>query len=109
MFEIIGPKTTLVLKRITKTTDTAGGWTEALTTVKSIKGVLSTIRGDERLSADKKTVIETHNLYTDYPRGFVITESDELYYGLRKFKILYINNLGANMNKRLKITLKEIT
>ena len=106
---MIGPKTTLTLKRITKTADSAGGWTEALTTIKSIKGVLSTISGDERLSADKKTVIADYYFYTDYPRGFTITESDEFYLSTRKFKILYINNLGANMNKRLKITLKEIT
>jgi len=106
---MIGPKTTLVLKRITKTADSAGGWTEALTTIKSIKGVLSTIRGDERLSADKKTVIADYYFYMDYPRGFTITETDEFYLSTRKFKILYINNLGANMNRRLKITLKEIT
>ena len=107
MFEIIGPKTTLTLKRITKTTDDAGGWTEELTTIKSIKGVLSTIRGDERLSADKKTVIADYYFYMDYPKGFTITETDEFYYGTRKFKIKYIANLGANQNKILKITLKE--
>jgi len=106
---MIGPKTTLVLKRITKTADDAGGWTTALTTIKSIKGVLSTIRGDERLSADKKTVIADYYFYTDYPRGFTITETDEFYLSTRKFKIIHSNNLGANQNHKLKITLKEIT
>ena len=104
---MIGPKTTLTLKRITSTADAAGGWTEALTTIKSIKGVLSTIRGDERLSASKLEVIADYYFYMDYPKGFTITETDELYLSTRQFKIIHINNLGANMNKRLKITLKE--
>lgn len=104
---MIGPKITLILKRITKTADSAGGWTEALSTIKNIKGVLSTIRGNERLSADKKEVIADFYFYMNYPKGFTITEKDLFYYDTRKFKIIYINNLGANKNKRLKITLKE--
>ena len=109
MFEIIGPKTELTLKRITKTADSAGGWTTALATIKSINGVLSTISGAERLSADKMTVIADYYFYTDYPKGYTISELDELYLSTRKFKIIHINDLGANQNRKLKITLKEIT
>ena len=104
---MIGPKKTLILKRITRTVDAAGGWTEALTTIKSIKGVLSTISGNERLSADKLTVIADFFFYMDYPKGFTITEADELYLSTRRFKVIHVNNLGANQDRRLKITLKE--
>ena len=106
---MIGPKKELTLKRITKTADAAGGWTEVLTTIKSINGVLSTIRGSEGLSADKLSVIADYYFYMDYPKGFTITETDEFYLSTRKFKIIHSNNLGANQNRKLKITLKEIT
>lgn len=106
---MIGPKTILTLKRKIKTADAAGGWTTTLATIKNVTGVLSTIRGNERLSADKLTVIADYYFYMDYPKGFTITETDTFYYGTRKFKIIYINNLGANQNQRLKITLKEKT
>ena len=105
---MIGPKTKLTLQRKTSDDDGMGGRTEGvLTEIKSIKGVLSTIRGDERLSADKKTVIADYYFYMDYPKGFTITEIDEFYLSTRKFKIIHINNLGANQNRKLKITLKE--
>ncbi|MBA7577861.1 hypothetical protein ES708_19716 [subsurface metagenome] len=106
---MIGPKTTLTLKQITSSGDSVGGWTETEATIKSIKGVLSTIRGNERLSADKKTVIADYYFYMDYPKGFTVTEEDLFYFDTRKFKIIYINDMGANQNNRYKITLKEET
>ena len=104
---MIGPKRTLILKRVTETDDDMGGYTTVEATIKSIKGVLSTIRGAERLSADKLTVIADYHFYMDYPKGFTVTEEDIFYLDTRKFKILYINNMGANQNNRYKITLKE--
>lgn len=106
---MIGPKTTLTLKRITKTADPAGGWTETEATIKTIKGVLSTIRGAERLSADKLTVVADFYFYMDYPNGFTVTEADIFYLSTRKFEIKHINDLGANQNNRYRITLKEET
>ncbi len=105
-----GPKTSLILKRYTKTRDSMGGNTVTWATIKTIKGVLSTVRGDERYSADKLTVIADFNFYMDYPKGHTITEQDRFWSdsdGTRKFTIEYINDLGANQNKRLEITLKE--
>ena len=105
---MIGPKTTLTLKRNTETVDAAGGRTTTWATIKSIKGVLSTIRGNERLSADKLTVIADFYFYMDYPKGFTVTEEDEFYLSTRRFKITSPPiNLGANQNRRLRITLKE--
>ena len=104
---MIGPKTTLILKRITKTEDPAGGWTETEATIKTIKGVLSTIRGSERLSADKLTTIADFYFFMDYPKGYTVTQTDIFYLGIRKFEIIHINNLGSNRNIRYRITLKE--
>ena len=106
---MIGPKVTLQLRRKTEISDGMGGAILVWSGLRKIKGTLSTISGDERLSADKLTVIQTQNFYIDYPIGITLTEEDELYWGQRRFKILFINSIGANQNLRLKITLKEET
>ena len=108
---MIGRKTSLILERFTETTDSMG--TPISSTgagaVKTVKGVLSTIRGAERLSADKLTVIADYYFYCDYPKNYTITEEDRFSNstGGRNFKIIHINNLGANQNRRYRITLKE--
>lgn len=104
---MIGKKVTMELRRETTTSDGMGGWTTTVEGKRYIKGVLSTIRGDERLSADKKTVISSHYFYVDFPIGLTITEEDIFRYGTRKYKIIYLNNMGANQDKRLRITLLE--
>ena len=106
---MIGPKVTLELRRKTEISDGMGGAVLIWSGLRKFKGTLSTISGDERLSADKLTVIQTQNFYIDYPIGITLTEEDELYWGQRRFKILFINSIGANQNLRLKITLKEET
>ena len=104
---MIGKKTTMELRRETETSDGKGGYTLGWSGLRNITGVLSTIRGDERLSADKLTVIADYYFYIDYPIGETITEEDIFQYGLRKFKIIYINDMGANQKLRLRITLLE--
>lgn len=106
---MIGKKTTMELRRKAETDDRMGGKILAWTGLRNITGVLSTIRGNERLSADKLTVIADYYWYIDFPIGETITEEDIFQYGTREFKIIYINDIGANQNKRLKITLKEET
>jgi len=106
---MIGKKTTMELRRKAKTDDEMGGHTITWAGLRNITGVLSTIRGSERLSADKLTVIADFYWYIDFPIGETITEEDIFQYGTREFKIIYINDIGANQNKRLKITLKEET
>ncbi len=107
---MIGKKTTMELRReTTGESDSMGGRTTKWEGLRNITGVLSTIRGNERLSADKLTVIADFYWYIDYPIGETITEEDIFQYGTRRFKIIYINNMGANQNNRYKITLKEET
>ena len=102
-----GKKKTLTLERKTLEDDGMGGRKETWADVVNVKGVLCTIDGDERLAADKLTVISTHHFYIDFLHGETITEVDKFSMGTRTFKINYVNNIGANQNRALKITLKE--
>ena len=95
------------MRRETTVSDGIGGWTTTVEGKRYIKGVLSTITGDERLSADKLTVISSHYFYIDFPIGVTITEADIFIKGTTEYKIIYINNVGANQDRRLQITLKE--
>lgn len=104
---MIGKKVTLELRRESTEDDGMGGEFTYIEGKRYIKGVLSTIRGDERLSADKKTVISSHHFYIDYPIGISVTAEDIFRYGMRKFKILFPADIGANQEKRLRITLLE--
>ena len=107
MLNMIGKKTTLELKRYSSVSDGMGGFVEGWAGLRNITGVLSTIRGDERLSADKLTIIADFHFYIDFPIGITINEADIFVRGTTTYKIIYINNMGSNMNRRLKITLKE--
>ena len=104
---MIGKKTTLELRRWTKTSDGMGGYTEVWAGLRKIKGTLSAIRGDERLSSDKLTVIASHNFYIDFPIGLTITAKDIFIKGTTTYKIIYPNNMGNMQGKKLRITLKE--
>ena len=104
---MIGKKIILELKQYTSVSDGMGGYVNGYAGVRNITGVLSTIRGDERLSADKLTIIADFHFYIDFPIGITINEADIFQRGTTTYKIVYINNIGANQNNKLKITLKE--
>lgn len=104
---MIGKKTKMELRRKTEVSDGMGGFVEAWAGLRKITGVLSTVRGDERLSADKLTVIADFYFYIDFPIGITITEEDIFVKDTKEFKIIYLNNMGANQDKRLRITLLE--
>ena len=104
---MLGKKTEMELRRKTEVSDGMGGITTSWAGLRKIKGTLSTIRGDERLSADKLTVIASHNFYIDFPIGLTITAKDIFVKGTTTYKIIYPNNMGNMQGKKLKITLKE--
>lgn len=106
---MIGPKVELELRRVSKIDDGVGSHTVAWSGLRRIKGTLCKITGDERLSADKLTVMQTQNFYIDYPVGITLSEEDIFHWNGRFFEIVDINPLGANQNNRLKITLREET
>ena len=103
----IGKKTTMELRRKTEVSDGMGGFVVTQEGKRYITGVLSTVRGAERYAADKLTVIADYNFYIDYPIGLTITEEDIFVKDTTEYKIIYLNNYGANQNLRLKITLKK--
>jgi len=104
---MLGKKTEMELRRKTEVSDGMGGITTSWAGLRKIKGVLSTIRGDERLSSDKLTVISSHNFFIDFPIGETITAKDIFIKGTTEYKIIYINNMGNMQGKKLRITLKE--
>ena len=104
---MIGKKVTMELRRGIEVSDGMGGVTTTIAGLRNITGVLSTLRGVGRLAADKLTVIADYNFYIDYPIGVEITEKDIFVKGTTEYKIIYINNVGANQDRRLQITLKE--
>ena len=96
------------LRRKSLVSDGFGGFVESWAGLRNITGVLSTVHGAERLSADKLTVIADFYWYIDYPVGITIGEADIFQWGTREFKITFIADIGANQNKRLRITLLEV-
>lgn len=104
---MIGKKVAMELRRKTEVSDGLGGFTISWTGLRKIIGILSTIRGNERLSADKLTVIADFYWYIDYPIGITITEEDIFVKGMTEYKIIYINDMGHMQKKRLRITLLE--
>ncbi|GAG59618.1 unnamed protein product [marine sediment metagenome] len=104
---MIGKKVTMELRRWAETPDGMGGHTFTWAGLRKITDVLSTIRGNERLSADKKTVIASHYFYIDFPIGLTITEKDIFVRGTTEYKIIYVSNVGHMQDKRLRITLLE--
>jgi head-tail adaptor len=104
---MLGKKTEMELRRKTEISDGMGGITTSWAGLRKIKGTLSTIRGDERLSSDKLTVIASHNFYIDFPIGLTITAKDIFVKGTTEYKIIYPNNMGNMQGKKLRITLKE--
>jgi len=104
---MIGAKTTMELRRWTGVSDGMGNDVFSWAGLRKIKGTLSTIRGDERLSSDKLTVIASHNFYIDFPIGLTITAKDIFIKGTTEYKIIYVNNMGNMQGKKLRITLKE--
>ena len=106
---MIGPKVELELRRLSKISDGAGSFVMAWSGLQRIKGTLCNITGDERLSADKLTIMQTQNFYIDYPIGITLNEEDIFHLRGRLFEIAYINSIGANQDNRLKVTLREET
>ena len=103
----IGKKTEMELRRKTEVPDGFGGFVVKQEGKRYITGILSTIRGAERFAADKITVVADFYWYIDFPIGLTITEEDIFVKDTTEYKIIYINDMGANQNGRLKITLKE--
>jgi len=103
---MIGQKTKLEFQKLSLTSDGMGGSIETFTTILHIKGVMESVRGDERFVGDTKTVFVTHNFYCDYPHTTTVTPKDRFLKGSDVYEIIYIVNT-AEQNRFLEITLKK--
>jgi len=104
---MIGKKIKMELRRIFLVDDGMGGFDEIPGSLGYVTGVLSGIKGEERLSADKLTAICSHHFYCDRPKGFDIKYEDWLIEGTTKYNITYIYRMGHSKGN-LRVTLLEV-
>jgi len=105
---LIGPKCILVLQKYTKVSDGMGGYTWVYQSVRKMKGVLTSLTGNERYVTGKIEVFRTHRFMVDFPKGVTITEKDRFTLGIRTFDIQVVANT-LEQNIQLQIDLLEIT
>ena len=106
-----GPKTTLILQRVTET-NSAYGVSESWQNIASLKGVLTGSRmtrnrNIEQMKSEKETVFGRYTFYCDFPSGITITEKDRFSLSERYFEIVFVYNPG-NKNQYLEIELDEM-
>jgi len=106
-----GPKTTMILQTVTRTTDNMGGWTESWANTETMKGILKKYRGDERVVSGKENVFRdylfTVNGKTALRAARTITEAQRFLYGSRTFDIVAIDDI-ATMGNQINIDLLEV-
>jgi len=104
-----GPKVELVLERATLIKDGGGSQTVKWSTVGTIKGVLTFVRGDERVRDQKESLQITHQFWCSYRKDLSITEKDEFARRGRteRYKVVYPDNILDKLNL-LKIDLVQI-
>ncbi len=98
----------MVLQKFTEVSDGMGGFVFVHQSVRKMKGVLTSLTGDERLITGKVEVFADYMFAIDYPLGLTITEKDRFILGIRKFDILLITD-PAEQHRQLEIKLEEIT
>lgn len=107
---MIGPKTTLILQRLSTTDDGGGGFTETWTEIHRFTGTLTSVSGDERYVRYADAPYGNHYFYIDYPKNpsITITEKDRFLSvdGTREFQIKYVEPPAAT-KRFLLIHLKE--
>ena len=92
--------------RKTKTPNGMGGYSESWSLFKTIDGCIRPLQGDERLSADKKTLFATHRLYCDYDTS--ILQTDRISDSGHDYEIKFIND-PMQMHEFLHIDMELIT
>ncbi len=103
-----GPKTKLTLEQYTQTLTGTRAVTETWTKKREITGVLTTVKGDEQMSWDKKTVWATHRFRIDFPAGITITAKDRFTKSTSVYKIKFVDDPDAQ-KRTLTIMLEKTT
>ena len=104
---VYGPKTELILERVTLVDDGQGGTTKVWTALRKIKGVLVPLKGNERFITGKTELFASHKFFCNYPKDLTITEKDRFILGTREFEIKYIGD-PAEQHRHLEIELLEV-
>ncbi len=105
---ILGPKTTLTLKRSTQTVDSMGSFVDTWAAVASIKGVLYAEYGQEIIQNRKRTVTVSHIFICDIPEvtptelDIFVDSSGQVY------EIIFVDNVAMD-NQHLEIMLNRRT
>ncbi|MBA7665565.1 hypothetical protein ES703_73639 [subsurface metagenome] len=102
-----GPKTELVLQKYTEVPDGMGGSEWIYQSARKMKGVLISLRGNERFVTGKTEVFRTHKFVVDFPIGITVTEKDRYTLGVRTFDIQVVAD-PAEQHRHLEIDLLEI-
>ena len=95
---MIGPKTTLTLKRYSESLGPTGATVKVWSDIALVTGTLQTLSGNERFMALKKAVVNTHKFFMDFRRDITITEKDILVFGARTFEVTGASS--DNMNQQ---------
>lgn len=99
---MIGPKVTLILQRVTKTSDGFGGYTETWSDLRYVTGVLVALRGEERIINGKEATEADFTFFCEFPIGTVFDEGDRFKFNdgstTRFFDVL--NVADKNSQKR---------
>jgi len=73
---VIGPKSRLTLEQYRDVSDNMGGQTRSWIAKKTVKGVLTSAKGNKTVVRDKQTVTITHRFYSYFFTDVVPTEKD---------------------------------
>ena len=104
----MGPKTELTLQKYTLADDGMGGKTDTWQSKRKMRGVLISLRGNERFITGKTEVYRTHKFLIKYPIGITITEIDKFTLGARKFNIAVVVD-PLETHRNLEMDLLEVT
>lgn len=105
---VLGPKTEMMLQKHTLAPDGQGGFLETWQAKRKMKGVLISLRGNERFITGKTEVYRTHKFVVDFPVGITITEKDRYALGARTFDIQVVSD-PAETHRFLEVELLEVT
>ena len=95
---MIGPKTTMILQRLTTGATTTGAVTHTWADYRTISGVLITsksVSNSESGLYNKVTDESTHVFNIDFPIGVTITGADRFRRGNDFFDIIYVGDPGT--------------
>jgi len=105
---VLGPQTTLTLKRSTSTMDSMGSYTETWVSIETITGVFYAEWGQEVVQNRKDIVLVNHVFICDIPtilpteKDILVDSSGQIY------DILFVDNVAV-ANHHLEILLNRRT